>query len=234
MQRHLPAVLVAAIILIFAIAAPSNAQVINPCNSSQSFAVRCFVRNAIATKILTVPSGMTLTAYDNYAVAVLRITQDTNLSVILLGTTSAIADAIPARNADGTANETAQTNAINAIVNSESLTGIITLPPQTTEAQVEMFAQQTVSNLTGFTGVSLSPGAVLRLVDSYIITAKTSAGEINWTTVDASLTTAAKNLINSGMLKLPSGVTQAQFTTFVEDVAHAIAAYKSATGRKSL
>ena len=234
MQRYLLAVLIAATILIFSIAEPADAQEVNPCNTSQTLAVRCFVRNAIATKILTVPSGMSLTNYNNYAVAVFYITEDTNLSVILLGTTTAIADAMPAKNADGTANETAQTNAINAIVNSESLTGLITLPSQTTVAQVEMFAQQTVSNLTGFTGASLSPGAVLRLIDSYIITATSTTGTIDWTTVDASLTTAVKNLISSSMLKLPSGVTQAQFTTFVEDVARAIAAYKSSTGRKSL
>ena len=234
MQRYILAVLVTATILMFSVAAPANAQEVNPCNNSQTLAVRCFVRNAIATKILTVPSGMSATNYSNYAVSVFYITQDTNLSVILLGTTTAIADAMPAKNADGTANETAQTNAINSIINSESLTGLITLPSQTTEAQVELFAQQTVTNLTGFTGVSLSPGAVLRLIDSYIITATSSTGAINWTTVDASLTTAVKNLIGSGMLKLPSGVTQAQFTTFVEDVAHAIEAYKSATGRKSL
>jgi hypothetical protein len=234
MQRYILAVLVTATILMFSVAAPANAQEVNPCNNSQTLAVRCFVRNAIATKILTVPSGMSATNYSNYAVSVFYITQDTNLSVILLGTTTAIADAMPAKNADGTANETAQTNAINSIINSESLTGLITLPSQTTEAQVELFAQQTVTNLTGFTGVSLSPGAVLRLIDSYIITATSSTGAINWTTVDASLTTAVKNLIGSSMLKLPSGVTQAQFTTFVEDVAHAIATYKSATGRKSL
>jgi hypothetical protein len=233
-QRHLPAVLLAAIILIFSIAAPANAQVANPCNTSQSFAVRCFVRNAIATKILTVPTGMNITVYDNYAVAVFRITQDTDLWMMMLGTTSAIADAMPAKNADGTANSIAQTDAINSIVNSESLTGIIVIPSQITLAQLEMFAQQTVSNITGFTGVSLSPGAVLRLIDSYIITATSSSGTINWTTVDASLTTAVKNLISSGMVKMPGSVTQAQFTTFVEDVAHAIAAYKSATGRKSL
>jgi hypothetical protein len=234
MPRHLSAALFSATILMFTIAVPASAQEVNPCNTTQSYAVRCFVRNAIATKILTVPTGMNITVYDNYAVAVFRITQDTNLWVMMLGTTSAIADAMPAKNADGTANEMAQTDAINSIVNSESLTGIIAIPSQITLAQLEMFAQQTVSNIAGFTGVSLSPGAVLRLIDSYIITATSSSGTINWTTVDTSLTTAVKNLISSGMVKMPAGVTQAQFTTFVEDVAHAIASYKSATGRKSL
>jgi hypothetical protein len=114
MQRYILAVLVTATILMFSVAAPANAQEVNPCNNSQTLAVRCFVRNAIATKILTVPSGMSATNYSNYAVSVFYITQDTNLSVILLGTTTAIADAMPAKNADGTANETAQTNAINS------------------------------------------------------------------------------------------------------------------------
>ncbi len=234
MKGHVPAIVVAAIILILTIAAPASAQTLMPCVSSQSAAVKCFVGYAIATKIVTVPPGMSMTNYNSYALAVLRISQDTNVSVILLGTTSAIADAMPAKNEDGTANPTAQTNAINAIINAELLNGIITLPTQTTEAQLELFAQLTVTNMSGFTGVSLSPGAALRLIDSYIVTATSTSGTINWTTVNASLTTAVKNLISSGLLKLPSGVTQTQFTTFVEDVAQAIAAYKSATGKKSL
>jgi hypothetical protein len=152
----------------------------------------------------------------------------------LLGTTSAIADAMPATNSDGSADATAQTNAVNSIINSEILTGIIALPAQTTEVQLQTFAQQTVTDMTGFTGVSLSPGAVLRLIDSYIITGTSTTGTINWTTVNANLTTAVNNLVSSGLLKLPAGVTQAQFTTFVEDVAQSIAAYKSTTGKKSL
>jgi len=234
MHRNLSAIVLATAILFFAIAAPANAQSISACTTSQSSAVRCFVGNAVATKILTVPSSMNMMSYDNYAIAVLRIAQDTNVSVILLGTTSAIADAMPATDANGTANAVAQTNAVNSIVNSEILTGILVLPAQTTETQLETFAQQTVTSMTGFTGVSLSPGAVLRLIDSYIVTGTSTNGTINWTTVNASLTTAVNNLISSGLLKLPSGVTQAQFTTFVDDVAQSIAAYKSATGKKSL
>lgn len=234
MQRYLSAIALAAAILILAIAAPANAQTLTPCTSSQASAVNCFVGNAVATKILTVPSSMNMTSYDNYAVAVLRIAQDTNVSVILLGTTSAIADAMPAKDANGAANATAQTNAINSIINSEVLTGILVLPAQTTEAQLETFAQQTVINMTGFTGVSFSPGAVLRLIDSYIVAGTSTSGTINWTTVKASLTAAVKNLVGSGMLKLPSGVTEAKFTTFVEDVAQSIATYKSATGKKTL
>jgi hypothetical protein len=40
-----------------------------------------------------------------------------------------------------------------------------------------------------------------------------------------------RNLVSSGLLKLASAVTQAQF---VEDVAQSIAAHNSATGKKSL
>jgi hypothetical protein len=234
MQRYLSAIALAAAILILAIAAPANAQTLTPCTSSQASAVNCFVGNAVATKILTVPSSMNMTSYDNYAVAVLRIAQDTNVSVILLGTTSAIADAMPAKDANGTANETAQTNAVNSIINSEVLNGILVLSAQTTEAQLETFAQQTVINMTGFTGVSFSPGAALRLIDSYIVAGTSTSGTINWTTVNASLKAAVKNLVGSGMLKLPSSVSEARFTTFVEDVAQSIATYKSATGKKTL
>jgi hypothetical protein len=234
MHRYLSAIVFATAILLCSVAAPVNAQTLMSCSASQSAAVKCFVSNAVATKILSVPSGMNMSTYDSYAVAVLRITQDTNVSVILLGTTSAIADAMPATNSDGSADATAQTNAVNSIINSEILTGIIALPAQTTEVQLQTFAQQTVTDMTGFTGVSLSPGAVLRLIDSYIITGTSTTGTINWTTVNANLTTAVNNLVSSGLLKLPAGVTQAQFTTFVEDVAQSIAAYKSTTGKKSL
>jgi len=234
MGRYISAIAVTAVLLVLGYAAPASAQSSNPCTENQAMAVRCFVNSAVATKILTVPAGMTTSNFDSYAVAVLRISQDTNVSVILLGTTSAIADAMPPKNASGAANDAAQTNAVSAIVNAELSSGIIALPKGTTAAQLELFAKQAVQNMSGFTGVSLSPGGALRLIDSYIVTATNSGGKVDWTEVNSTLTTAVKNLTSTGLLKLPSGLTQAQFTTFVENVAQAIAAYKTATGRKSL
>jgi hypothetical protein len=234
MKRQVPYILSLAIILTFAFAPTAHAQSFIPCTVSQSAAVKCFVNNAVTTDILTMPAGMTATGYQNYAVAVLRIVQSTNTSVVLLGTTSAIADAMPPANENGMPNETAQANAINSIVGAEINAGLIVLPTQTTQAQLEMFAQQTAANMSGFTGVSLSPGSVLRLIDSYIITATSTSGTVNWTQVDASLVTAVNNLNSSGLMKLPSTVTQSQFTTFVENVAQAISTYKTATGKKSL
>jgi hypothetical protein len=234
MKRQVPFILSVAIILIFALAPAAHAQSFIPCTASQSAAVKCFVNNAVTTDILTVPAGMTSTSYQSYAVAVLRIVQSTNTSVILLGTTSAIADAMPPTNENGMPNESAQANAINSIIGAEINTGLIALPTQTTQVQLVLFAQQTAANMSGFSGVSLSPGSVLRLIDSYIVTATSSSGTVNWTQVDASLATAVNNLNSSGLMKLPSTVTQAEFTTFVEDVAQSISTYKSATGKKTL
>jgi len=233
MIRRYPLVFFLAQIVLFAAASPAQAQSAF-CNTSQTMAAKCFAQSAITSDIAAMPAGMTMAEYQSYGVAVLRILQSTDTAVILLGTTSAISDAMPATNANGTANTAAQTTAINAIISAGLSTTIITLPTQTTQAQLELFAQQAVTNMGGFNGVSLSPGSILRLIDSYIVTATSSNGTINWTTVNSSLTTAVNNLISSGMVKLPSSVTTTQFTTFVEDVAQAIAAYKSATDKKSL
>jgi hypothetical protein len=79
----------------------------------------------------------------------------------------------------------------------------------------------------------LTPGVSLRIIDSYIVTG-TKNGSVNWTVVDASLSTAVDNFMVSGMMKVPPTMTPTELKSFVIALAHAIADYKVSTGRKNL
>ncbi|MFZ0635645.1 MAG: hypothetical protein WA755_04785 [Candidatus Acidiferrales bacterium] len=212
----------------------AHAQGSGNCTVSQSMAVRCFVPNAVQTRIAQIPSGMSLTQFEAYGVTVMRIMQSGTTFLALIGTSAAVSDAMPATNSNGTADAAAQTTALNAIVAAALANNIIALPTQATTSQMQMFAQNLTNNFAGNAGMSLSPGAALRLIDSYIDTSTDSNGNVNWTTVDSSINTAIGNLVASGFLKLPSTITQAQVTAFAEAVAQAIATYKTATNRTTL
>jgi hypothetical protein len=225
-------ILAAAILIAAAI--PARAQTTSTCTTSQSMAAKCFVDNALSTKILALPSGITQTQYESFGVASLRILQSGPTAVTIVGAMSAVADAMPQTNADGSANASAQIAAVNAIISSAVSRGIIALPTQTTLTQLQWFAQGFAATADPSNAISFSPGGVLRLIDSYIITSTDSNGNVNWTTVDSGISTAIGNLVTSGLIKLPSGITVSQLDLFAADTAQAIAAYKTATGRKSL
>jgi hypothetical protein len=57
---------------------------------------------------------------------------------------------------------------------------------------------------------------------------------VNWTAVDASLSTAVDNFIVSGMIKVPSSITTPELKSFVNTLAHIIGDYKIATKRATL
>jgi hypothetical protein len=217
-------------VLSMALARPTHGQ---QCTSSQSAAVECFAANAVKTKLLTVHYGMTMSQYKAYTVAVSNIIQAPNTNLVVFGLSCAVADAMPPTNADGSANQTAQTNAVNSIVAAEVASGIASPPSGANQQDMQWFALDLVNSMNANNGVLLSPGTLLRLIDSYVVTS-TSGGVVNWTQVNSNLSTMVSNLASSGLLKLPPAITQAEVTRFAQSLAQIIYTYKTATGRTSL
>src|SRR5271155_1213926 len=96
-------VLVLSLFAMAVLSPPAAAQSTN-CTSSQQAAVQCFVANAVATDLTKPRYGMTLPQFEAYGVAVSHILQTHTTYLMLVGTSSAIADAMPPTNANGTAN----------------------------------------------------------------------------------------------------------------------------------
>jgi hypothetical protein len=211
-----------------AIAAPAaHAQ---GCSSSQDAAVQCFVGNAVRTNLTSLRYGMTMSQFKAYGVAVSKILQAQQDYLALAGVASAIADAMPPTNADGSSNTAAQQAAVTAIVHAEIVDGLVTIPAEVNEQQMAWFALDMVTSMNETKGIILSPGFLLRITDSYIVTATTN-GVVNWTTVNTNLASMVSSLSSAGLLKLPSSVTLAQAQTFSQGLAQAINNYKLATGR---
>jgi len=213
-----------------ALAKPAGAA---QCTSSPSAAVECFAANAVKTDLLTIHYGMTTAQYKAYAVAVSNIIQAPDTNLVIFGLSCAVADAMPPTNADGSANQAAQTNAVNSIVAAEIASGIVSPPSGTSQQDMQYFALDLVNSMNGSNGVLLSPGTLLRVVDSYVVTS-TSGGVVNWAQVNSNLATMVSSLASSGLLKLPPAITQADVTRFAQSLAQIIYTYKTATNRTSL
>jgi hypothetical protein len=82
-------------------------------------------------------------------------------------------------------------------------------------------------------GILLSPGTMLRVIDSYVVTATTS-GTVNWTLANSGITTMITNFASAGLLKLPATITTAQAIQFAQSLAQITYTYKTATGRTTL
>lgn len=205
------------------------------CTASQQAAVECFIANAVTTKLTQTPPGMTLAEFESYAYAVSRILQTHSTYVVLVGLSSAVADAMPPANADGTANPTAQNNAIVQAVSAASSNGITPPPAGVSLTDLQHFTVDVAGAMNNNQGALelLTPGISLRIIDSYIITATTN-GQVNWTDVNAKLSTAVSNFISSGLMKVPPGMTRAQVTSFADSLAQIIHTYKVATHRTAL
>jgi hypothetical protein len=203
------------------------------CVASQDAAVECFVSNALRTDLLIAHHGLTAAQFETYGVAVSKILQAQQASLVTMGLASAVADAMPPTNADGSANTSAQQTAVNAIVDAEVADGLVTLPAETTSQQLKYFSLDLVRFMTDKNGMILAPGSLLRLVDSYVVTG-TVKGTVNWTQVDANLSTAVDNLESTKLLKLPPALTAAQLKQFVDSLAKIIYNYKVATKRSAL
>src|SRR5260370_24190572 len=86
------------------------------CASGQDAAVECFVGNAVRTNLISLQYGMSMSQFKQYGVSVSKIVQAQPTSLVVVGLASAVADALPPTNADGSANPTAQNTAMNSIV----------------------------------------------------------------------------------------------------------------------
>ncbi|HEX2775865.1 MAG TPA: hypothetical protein VHN10_04415 [Candidatus Acidoferrales bacterium] len=205
------------------------------CTASQAAAVQCFVANAVTTKITSPRYGMTLPQFESYGVAVSLIVQTHHSYLLLTGIASAIADALPPTNANGSANQSAQDIAVSQIVNAAAAGGFITPPAGTTVQDLQWFTLDLVTAMNDNEGMlqMLTPGVGLRVIDSYIVT-DTSNGVVNWTQVDSDLTTAVNSLMTAGLMKLPDNHTTAQVQALVDSIAKAISSYKVSTGRTTL
>jgi hypothetical protein len=203
------------------------------CQASQTAAVDCFVADAVKTDLTSLRYGMNMAQFKAYGVAVSKILQAQQDYLVMAGMASAIADAMPPTNANGTANAAAQSAAVNAIVHAEILCGLVTLPSQVNQQQAQWFSLDAVSSMNTANGVMLSPGFLLRAIDSYVVTA-TSSGTVNWTQVNSQLAGMVSGLSSAKLLKLPPTVTLSNAQLFAQDVAQAIYNYKQATGRATL
>ena len=205
------------------------------CTASKHAAIECFVANAVTTKITEPRYGMTLPEFKAYGVAVSEILESNHAYLVLIGISSAIADAMPPKNANGSTNQSAQDLAVAQIVDAAIAGGFTPVPANVTAQQLHWFALDLVNAMNDNGGMMqmLTPGVGLRIVDSYVVTG-TSGGSVNWPLVDASLTSAVQSFISSGLMKIPAGHTPAQVETFVGSVAQAIYAYKVSTHRAAL
>jgi hypothetical protein len=209
--------------------APSN------CVASQATAVECFIAHGVTTKLTPLRHGMTLAQYQAYGVAVSHILETDHTYLVLVGLSSAIADAMPPTNSTGATNTAAQTTAVNAIVSAAVTNNLAGVSTGVTTEDLEYFSQDVVTamNTNNNYLALLTPGVSLRMIDSYIVSSTTN-GTVNWTEVNSGLTSAIQNFITSGLIKLPAGLTQTELVAFAESVAKAIYAYKQSTARTSL
>jgi hypothetical protein len=207
----------------------------NNCTASQQSAVRCFVANAVATDLTTPRYGMTLAQFQSYGYAVAQILQTRQTYVVLVGVSSAVADAMPPTNADGTPNQTAQNNAIAQAVTAATTAGFTAAPQGTSLTDLEHFSMDVTGAMNNTNGLLelLTPGISLRIIDSYVVTA-TANGTTNWTEVNSSLSAAITSFINAGLMKVPPGMTLTQVTSFANSLAKVISTYKVATHRTAL
>jgi hypothetical protein len=178
---------------------------------------------------------MTLAEFKSYGFAVSQILQTHRTYLVLVGLSSAIADAMPPTNADGTPNQTAQDDAITQAITAASHYGFAGPPAGTSLLDLEHFSMDIAGAMNDNNGALelLTPGMSLRIIDSYVITA-TANGQVSWTEVDAKLSTAVANFISSGLTKVPPGMTPTQVTSFANSLAEIIHDYKVATHRTAL
>jgi len=224
-------VLAVVCLLLVSVAPPLRAQ--GSCASAPDAAVECFVGNAVRSNLVTMQFGMTMSQFKAYGVSVSKIVQQQPTALAVVGLASAVADALPPTNADGSANAAAQTAAVNSIVQAAITDDIITVPAETNAQDLKWFSLDLVNAMNTNNGILLSPGTMLRVIDSYVITAATS-GTVNWTQANSGIATMITNFASAGLLKLPTTITTAQAIQFAQSLAQITYAYRTATARASL
>jgi hypothetical protein len=208
------------------------------CTANAGAAVQCFVSNAVTAKLVAPRHGLTLAQFQAYGVAVLQILQTHHSYLVLVTTASAVADAMPPVNANGTRNQAAQDAALTTIVAAEFTNGFVSLPQSATLQDLQWFAEDVAAPMNDNQGYMqlLTPGAALRLLDSYVVAATTpgAAGTVNWTAVQTNISNVIDTFTNADLIKIPAGETATNLKTLMRAVAGAIVTYKTATGRKTL
>ena len=224
-------VLAGVCLLLVSAAPPLRAQ--SGCASAPDAAVQCFVANAVHSNLVNLQYGMTMSKFKAYGVSVSKIVQQQPTALAVVGLASAVADALPPTNSDGSVNAAAQTAAVNSIVDAAIADDIITVPAEATSQDLKWFSLDLVSAMNTNNGILLSPGTMLRVVDSFVVTATTS-GTVNWTQANSGIATMITNLATAGLLKLPATITTAQAIQFAQSLAQVTHTYRTATGRTSL
>lgn len=213
-----------------AAAPPARAQ---SCNVSQDAAVQCFVSAALKTNLTSLRYGMTPPQFQAYGVSISKILQARQTYLVLAGMSSAVADAMPPTNADGSLNLTAQQTANTSIVGAEISSGIFALPAETTQQDLIWFTWDLTNGMNQSGGILMAPGFLLRTIDTYVVNATTS-GVVNWTQVNTNISKLVTSLQNASILKLPANITAAQVISFAQSLAQIIYTYKTTTGRTTL
>jgi pyruvate-formate lyase len=176
---------------------------------------------------------MTMSQFKAYGVSVAKIVQQQPTALAVVGLASAVADALPPTNANGSANAAAQTAAVNSIVDAAIADDFITVPAQTNSQDIKWFSLDLVNAMNTNNGILLSPGSMLRVVDSYVVTATTS-GTVNWTQANSGIAAMITNFASAGLLKLPTTITTAQAIQFAQSLAQVTYTYRTVTNRTSL
>jgi hypothetical protein len=222
-----------------AAAIPAPVQTSASCTASPDAAVSCFVANAVSTHMTSPRYGMTTAQFEAYGVAVSHILATNHTYLVLLGLASAVADALPPTNSNGSANQAAQDVAAAQIVNAAISNGLVNVGGAVTAQDMQWFVLDIVGAMNVNNGYMslLTPGISLRLIDSALQTATTGSGAtaiVNWSQADSTISSGFQGFVTSGLVKLPSGVTSSMMISFLESVAQAIVTYKTSTGRAKL
>ncbi|MGH9724402.1 MAG: hypothetical protein ACRD41_04990, partial [Candidatus Acidiferrales bacterium] len=222
-----------------AAAIPAPLQTSTSCTSSPDAAVSCFVANAVAAHMTSPRYGMTTAQFEAYGIAVSHILATNHTYLMLLGLASAVADAMPPANANGTANQAAQDVAAAQIVNAAIANGLINVGGVVTAQDAQWFVLDIVGAMNVNNGYMslLTPGISMRLIDTALLTATTGSGtsaSVNWSQADSTISTGFQSFVTSGLVKIPSGLTSSMMISFLESAAQAIVTYKNSTGRAKL
>jgi hypothetical protein len=171
--------------------------------------------------------------FKQYGVSVSKIVQTQPTSLAIVALASAVADALPPTNSDGSANVAAQTAAMNSIVDAGIASNFLTVPTDANSQDLKWFSLDLVNVMNVNNGILLSPGTMLRVIDSYVVSATTS-GTVNWAQTNSGIAAMITNLASAGLLKLPASITAAQAIQFAQSLAQVTYTYRTATGRASL
>src|ERR1700728_1180314 len=144
-------------VCLFVVSAAPPLRAQGGCASAQDAAVECFVGNAVHTKLVTMQFGMTMSQFKAYGVSVSKIVQEQPTALAVVGLASAVADALPPTNANGSANQAAQTAAIDSIVDAAITDDIITVPAETNAQDLKWFSLDLVNAMNTNNGILLSP-----------------------------------------------------------------------------